>query len=196
MSCGTLANGLDPNCDGLQRPGGNDKRVWIGQRADITGYTVDNTTHDVETITMAANKLLYKFIGQQLEHVTENQIQKGKNFNSIKQIVNLVLYPFTTLERETMMNLINAEDLVVFVQNMAGQIEVFGLEIAGSTTSYIVGGLNAESGGNSSGATLQDDTSFKIALSGDFRNLPPIFNINTSPSLATNIAYLDALTVA
>lgn len=192
--CASLTAGLDPSCDALEKPGGLDQRFWVGERANITAYTVDGTTGDISGITMASSTYLYSFIGRHLKHKTGHSINVGTNFNSFKQMMNAVLYYFTQAERDAIEDLVAAKDLVIFTQNTAGQIEVWGLDTKGGSTSYVVGGMNVESGEQDGGVELQDDTSFKIALSGNMRNMAKVFNEGTAPfTLADNIAYLDAL---
>lgn len=196
MACSELNQKLDPSCLAKRKPGGINKRIWHVQLADVDSYVQDGTSKDISDITLKASKKLSKLIGRKAKHSGAYELQVGENVNSVKQILNLVLYHETTLDREKIMNIANAEDQVFFVQNNAGQIEVFGLDYQSGTVDEPEGGLNSESGSGGTGTIQNDDTSFKLSMSGDVRNLPPLFLYDDgiiTPSLDESIAQLDTL---
>ena len=104
------------------------KRVWVGQLSQLEGYTVNETTLDIETLEMVASPqaTLKKFIGRKLKSSYTTPIEVGK-YNVFNQTVNLVLYYLTSLEKSAIEASLNAEDLFVIVESLPGVIEVLGL---------------------------------------------------------------------
>lgn len=196
MACSEMNLKIDPSCLAKRKPGGLNRRLWAVQLVDVDSYVQDPTSHDITDVTLKATKKLSKLIGRKGKHSGAYELQVGENVNSVKQILNLVLYHETTLDREKIMTVANAEEVVYFVQNNAGQIEVFGLDYQSGTEEEPEGGLNAESGSGGTGTLINDDTSFKLSVSGDIRNLPPLFAYDNGvddPSLDGSIAQLDVL---
>ncbi len=197
MACSNLTIGLDPSCEALKKFGGLAKRVWVGQLSQLDGYTVNDTTLDIETLEMVSSPqaTLKKFIGRKLKSSYTTPIEVGENINVFNQTVNLVLYYLTSLEKSAIEALVNAEDLFVIVESLAGVIEVFGIDTAGSgtTSDDPLGGLNASAGDGGSGVLLNDSTAFTVTLSGQHRIISRNFNVSTSATLAQNVAYLDAI---
>ena len=185
MACIDLLNGINASCDALNKVGGVNKRVWIGQLSQITGYTLDGDGY-VETITMDADAsnndyTLKKFTGKKNKNSGTYELTAGENVNTFNTSFNLEVFHFTPDDRENLEALINADDVFVIAQTDAGQIEVFGIEQ----------GLNASAGSGGTGVSLQDKTSFTLTLSGEQMNLPKLF-LNGG-SLATSITYLDGI---
>lgn len=186
--------GLDPSCDALKKLGGLAKRVWIGQLSQLDGYTVNETTLDIETLDMVSSpaSTLKKFIGKKLKHSATTPVEVGENINVFNQTVNLVLFHFTSKEKAAIEELVNIEDAFVLVETFAGQIEVYGIDTEGSESSEDpIGGLNTSAGDGGTGVSLNDPTQFTLTLSGQHRIMSRIFNVSTSATLAQNIAYLD-----
>jgi hypothetical protein len=96
----------------------------------------------------------------------------------------MMLYYSTPSELESLNQLANADDLVVFMEGNDNKIYILGLEK----------GLNATAGEGGSGILLNDSTAYTLTLSGEQTKTPNIFRVNAAASLATNQAYLDALT--
>jgi hypothetical protein len=96
----------------------------------------------------------------------------------------MALYYSTPSELETLNQLANADDVVVFMEGNDSKIYVLGLDK----------GLNATAGEGGSGILLNDSTAYMITLSGEQTKAPNMFRVNAAASLATNQAYLDALT--
>lgn len=196
-SCANLTGGLDPSCTALKKLGGVTKRIWATQLSAIDSYTVNATTLDVETVTLCSTSpatTLKKFIGRKLKNSANVEVQVGENINTINQNVVLVLYHETSLEKKRIEDLINAEDVVVFIETNHGQIEVYGLDTRGSqSSSDPIGGLTCSAGTGSTGIQLNDSTAFTITLSGPHRVISRIFRTADDSTLATDIAYLDAI---
>ena len=186
--CVTLLDSLDPTCSALKKLGGVNKRVYIGQLSQLSSYSQDPTTKDITTITMGAcgstAYMLKKFVGKKFKHNGTYEVVVGENVNTVNQSAILVLYHFTSRDKEKIEQLINAEDLFLIMENNAGQVEVWGIEL----------GLNTSAGSGGTGALLNDPTAFTITLSGEQSTLSRIFNVGPTSTLAQNLAYLDAIT--
>lgn len=191
MACTSITAGLTPTCAALKKRGGANKRVWVGLRDDIDAYTQDGTSKKITDVTMVASKKLFAFIGKRYKNSGRYELVVGENTTVFNHIVSLSLYHETQLDRNAINALAVSEDLVVFMQNNAGQIEIFGLDIDAGTTDDPAGGLNPSSGAGGTGVQLQDDTAFTIELSGEVSHLPLLFE---DTNLATSISTLDGLT--
>lgn len=189
--------GLDPSCDALKKLGGLAKRVWVGQLSQLDGYTVNESTLDIETLDMAlespGNYTLKKFVGKKLKHSATTPVEVGENINVFNQTINLVLFHYTSLEKAAIEELVNVEDAFVLVETLQGQIEVYGIDTNGTSSDDPLGGLNCSAGDGGTGVALNDPTAFTVTLSGQHRIMSRIFNVSTSATLAQNIAYLDAI---
>lgn len=184
-ACSTELEELLAGCAAIQKKGGIKKRVWVGRLSDIT-YTTDGNGY-VDAITLAAaspaNKL-YKYQGRKFKHNAQVEGVVGENFNSITHTVNLLLYYSTPAEKSAIEKLWVAEDVVVFTELEAGEIEVWGLD----------SGLNGSALSGNTGTNLQDSTALTVSLSGPQDSLPKSFRFGSSTTLQDSIDALDALT--
>lgn len=196
MACNNLTLGIDPSCTALKKRGGVAPVVYIGQNSWLDSYTINESTLDIEAISLELNGSvpykLKRFKGKKLKHSATSPLEVGENVNVFNQNVLLRLYYATSLEMSAIEALANAPDTFVFLQNGEGQIEVYGIDTQGSASSDDpLGGLNASAGEGGTGILLNDDTSYLITLSGQHRIMKRIFNISTSATLAENLAYLN-----
>lgn len=197
IQCVDLTEGLIPGCPALKKLAGLAKRIWVGQLGMIDAYGIDNNTLDVNGFTMALDgSIPFKlqiFEGKKLKHSHEQEVEVGENLNVINQKVLFVLFHFTSREKLAIEQLIGIEDGIVFVQNMAGQIEIFGLDVEGTLSSDDpLGGLTCTEGTGGSGVELNDDNTFKVTLSGQHRIITRIFQ-RPGATLQDNIDFLDNL---
>lgn len=198
--CKNLTRGLNPTCDAIKKFGGLNKEVWIGQLSQLDSYTVDSNTLDIKSFSMAldgsVSYTLKKFVGQKFKNNKTEEVQVGENVNTVLQSVNLVLYHFSSRDKQAIEQLINAEDVFVFVRNNADQIEAYGIDTESTGSDDPIGGLNCSAGTGGTGALLNDTTYFTITLSGEHRIISRIFTTDPTKqakdSLAANIAYLNA----
>lgn len=189
-TCAVDLQELDPSCNALKKKGGLKKRVWIGSYDAVNAVTPPTTDVDgyVTSITLNTSPVgspvnyLYKYIGKKLKHNGTFEGQVGENTNVINQNLNLVLYAYTPAEREAIEKLFNSEEVVVFVETEAGQIEMWGYD-TGLMASALTGG---------SGTALNDSTAITITLSGQQDTFPKV--LKTGSTLQDDIDYLDALT--
>lgn len=185
-NCNDLISGINPACNALNKVGGVNKRVWIGLKGNIT-YTTDSNGY-VNTVSMAtvgsSPSKLYTFTGKRDKNSFAFPLTAGENINTFNHTAMMALYYSTPSELETLNQLANADDVVVFMEGNDEKIYVLGIEK----------GLNATAGEGGSGILLNDSTAYMITLSGEQTKAPNIFRVNAAASLATNQAYLDALT--
>jgi hypothetical protein len=182
-NCVEILQGIDPNCDALNKRGGINKRVWIGQLSQLTGFTKDSDGY-INTVTLAViasiQQTLKKFIGKKFKHAATFEGVVGENVNTINQSLALSLYYSTPAERGAIEALFNADDVFAFVEGNYGGIEVYGIEL-GLNGSALTGGLQT---------LLNDNTAVIVTLSGEQESLPLQFKTGT---LAQDIAYLDGI---
>ena len=188
-NCVDLLQGLDPSCDALNKVGGVNKRVWIGQLSQLdetAKYTTDADGY-IDVINMAtlgsSPETLKKFYGKKKKNSTALEGVIGKNINTINQSVTLALYYSTPDEREAIENLYNADDVFVAIEGNYGAIEIYGIDL-GLNASALTGGL---------GALLNDNTAVIITLSDEQLTLPKQFKSAPSATLADDITYLDGI---
>ena len=189
-TCSYLTLGLDPSCEALKKLGGVNKRVWIGQIDDIASITF-GVDGEITALTLAMGKTLKAFIGKKEKHQGTYELTAGETINLFNQSVTLALYFESDLERKAVNELVNVEDMFVFVETNSGVIESYG--IANSTSlGYDNFGLKATAGtGNGTGILINDETAYRVTLSGNVPNLPMLYK-PASP-LASVIADLDAM---
>ena len=107
----------------------------------------------------------------------------GDNINTFNHTAVMQLYYSNPAELETLNQLANADDMVVFMEGNDEKIYVLGLGK----------GLNATAGEGGSGTLLNDSTAYTMTLSGEETTAPKIFRTNAGASIGTLTAYLDNL---
>lgn len=186
VTCNDLIQDLQPNCEGLNKVGGIDKRVWFVQKKNVT-FTYDGAGY-VNSVSLSStgsiqNKL-YKFISKRDKNNAAWPMTAGENVNTWNHSINVKLYISNPTQALAAESLANADDVVCFYQENADNIRILG----------IGQGLNGSAGEGGSGTILNDDTGYSLTLSGEERAMPKYFSINgTTATIAENIAYLDAL---
>lgn len=183
-TCVEILQGIDPNCDALNKVGGIDKRVWVGQLSQLSGYTTDGSGY-INTVTLATissiQQTLKKFTGKKFKHAATVEGVVGENVNTINQSLALSLYYSTPAERQAIEQLFNADDVFVFVEGNYGGVEAYGIDL-GLNGSALTGGL---------GTLLNDNTAIIVTLSGEQRTLPK--QVLVGGTLTATIAYLDGI---
>ena len=191
-SCAELLTGIEGTCDAIKRPGGLDKRVWIGVVSDLTAITQTANTNEITAFTFAATKGLKKFIGRNEKHSGTVGFEAGDNVNIIPQELSLVLYVKSAAERKSLDDLLKVNDncLFVIVETNAGQLEVWGIN---KSTNFNNFGLKPSGNQGSTGVMLNDSTAFTVTLSGKLLNSPLLYKEATA--IETAIGEIDALVV-
>lgn len=178
-----LEDGLSPSCEAIKKVGGVKKRVWITQLDKFNYSTdVDGYVSEISMLGSPANTMK-QFVGKKEKNKADNELQIGENVNTMKQNVDLTLYYYTPAERTALVGLAKAEDVVVFIETNAGQIEVYGID----------NGLNASKGTGSTGHKLNDSQGFMLSLTGEETDLPKVLKPTGTTTMAEWISYLDGL---
>jgi len=192
MACNELTRGIDPNCDALRKPGGLNKRVYIGVLSDLTAVTF-GTNNAITALTFAADKGLVKFIGKREKHNTAMTLEVGDNFNLRNHAVNLVAYYSTPAELEALDELIDVEGLFMVAETNSGELEVWGMNKGGNFANF---GMKAASVEGGSGAAILDSNVYTLGFTGNHENLQGYFiSVPGASTLAEDIAILDALVI-
>lgn len=190
--CSFLTMGLDPSCEALKKIGGVNKRIYIGQISDITSI-VFGGDGEITSFTLATGASLKPFVGKKEKHQGTYELTAGETINLFNQSVILGLYFESDAERAAINELVNVEDMFAFVETNSGVVECYGI-----SNSTILGydnfGLKATAGtGNGTGVLLNDDTIYRVTLSGNVPNLPML--VTPADPLATILSNLDSITL-
>lgn len=192
-TCAKLNTSFAPTCDSIKRVGGMGSYMYVCNLKDIASYTVDATSKDIETIVMEGSTTLYKIEGRKGKNSGSVELSKGDSVNTWMQKLNVVLYSHSSLLNTKIENLAEAEDLVFFVPDNGGYITVWGLDVNSGSVSDPFGGLTAESGLMETGLEINGRKPMAMTFSGELRNTERYFNIDSTPTYTSNIAYLEAL---
>jgi hypothetical protein len=195
MSCTALTRGINPDCAATRKPGGLNKRIYVGLLSDLTAVTFGQTGNLVTAFTFASTKGFVKFIGKREKHNSEMALEVGENFNLRNHGINLVAYYSTAGELEALDALIDVEGVFVVVETNSGELEVWGLN---KGSNFINFGLKASAIAGGSGTAITDSNIYTISLNGNHENLQLYFDTSTDiapKTLAENIAVLDGLAV-
>ena len=184
--CIDILRSISATCASINQIGGVDKRAWVTQLNQIESYTFDSNGYVNSLITRENGTSNYRYelaqiIGKKNTHSGNYEGVVGENVSLVKQNAILKIYTDSPSDRDKVVELFDAQELVVFFENSNGKIEVFGLD-KGLEGSALVGGTGTE---------MQDDTAVTITLTGDQNKLPYFFLYGGS--LATSIEYLDSI---
>ena len=184
-----ITAGLDPECEALDKIGGNNKTVYFGNLDEMT-FTLNGAGY-ISSIALTASPAayLYKFVGKTKKNNATSELQVGENTNTWKQAAILKLYYYFPDDRAAIEALCSADDLVAIIQTESGLFEVYGY----------TKGIRAESATAANGILIQDDTSMTVTISGEETELPKVLQLGAAlpgaaAYLTQNIDALDALT--
>ena len=184
--CIDILRSISATCASINQIGGVDKRAWVTQLNQIESYTFDSNGYVNSLVTKEIGTTNYRYelaqiVGKKNTHSGNYEGVVGENVSLVKQNAILKIYTDSPSDRDKVVELFDAQELVVFFENSNGKIEVFGLD-KGLEGSALVGGTGTE---------MQDDTAVTITLTGDQNKLPYFFLYGGS--LATSIEYLDSI---
>ena len=184
--CIDILRSISATCASLNQIGGVDKRVWVTQLKQIESYTFDSNGYINSLVTKENGTTNYGYelaqiIGKKNTHNGSYEGVAGENISFVKQTAILKIYTDSPIDRDKVIELFDAQELVVFFENGNGKIEVYGLD-KGLEGSALTGGTGTE---------MQDDTAVTITLTGDQNKLPYYFLYGGS--LPTSIEYLDSI---
>lgn len=193
MSCAGLANGILKTCDGVKRVGGNKNYFYLGNGDELTSYTQDGTTKDIEVLTLGASKYLYKFEGLEYLNACGQELEKGTIVNQYKHYVDFVILTSTSLEHERVESLLASKNLYAIVPGADERFEVLGLDVTGGSASNPMAVLEAETATYDSGKALNERTHFVVRLSGKCQGTSRFIVDATTPTYDATKTYLDGL---
>jgi hypothetical protein len=190
-ACDALTTNLSPSCDAIKKPGGLDKRIWIGLVEDLDSVTF-GTGNQITAFTFAASTGFITATGKMEKNNSSIAINAGENYNLRTQSFNFVSYYLTAEDLDDIDQLIDQEQLFVCAETNAGTIEVYGINKSDAFDNF---GLQCTAIEGGSGTAKLDASQFALTFSGDFENLQLVFEDTAAqtPGLAADIAYLDAL---
>jgi hypothetical protein len=187
--CNVLTKGINPNCEAIRKPGGLNKRVYVGLLSDLASVTF-GTGNIVSALSFNTDAGLVKFIGKREKHNTAMTLEVGENFNLRNHAVNLVAYYNTSAELEALDQLIDVEGAFMIAETNSGEIEVWGMNIGSNFANF---GLKASAIEGGSGTAIVDSNIYTLSMTGNHENLQAYFKSSPTATLAENIAILDAL---
>lgn len=191
MACDSLTNNLAPSCSAIKKPGGLDKRIWIGLVEDLDSVTF-GTGNEITAFTFAESKGFITATGKMEKNNSTIALNAGENYNLRTQSFNFVSYYLTAEDLADIDALIDQEQLFVCAETNAGTIEVYGINNSDAFDNF---GLQCTALEGGSGTAKLDPSQLALTFSGDFENLQLRFNDTAAqtPGLSADIAYLDAL---
>lgn len=191
--CSSLTANLAPSCNAIKKPGGLDKRAWLGKLSDVTAFTA-GTGNQITAITFASMTGFITMTGKMEKNSATMALNAGENYNLRTHSFNFVAYYLTPADLAAIDALIDQEQVFVCVETNAGTIEVYGVNLGDNYDNF---GLNVTALDGGSGVAKLDASQLALTFSGDHENLQLVFNDTAAmtPGLAADIAYLDALVV-
>ena len=189
--CSSLTANLAPSCDAIKKPGGLDKRAWLGKLEDVSAFTF-GTGNQITALTFEATKGLITLTGKMEKNSATQALNAGENYNLRTHAFNFVAYYLDADDLAAIDALIDQEQVFVFVETNSGVIEAYGVNIGDNFDNF---GLNVTALDGGSGVAKLDASQLALTFSGDHENLQLVFNDTAAmtPGLAADIAYLDAL---
>lgn len=187
MDCVTITKGIQASCVAVKKPGGVDKRVWLGLLNDLSSITL-GTGNILLAITFKAGKGLTQWTGRKEKNDAKSEITVGENVTIRTQTVGLMVYWETAADLTALDTLLDAEGIFAMVETNAGQIEVYGVNNS-NAYNFNNFGLKATKNSGSTGKVINDATAFALELSGGMTNLQLLFN--PTVDLASNILLLN-----
>jgi len=170
-----------------KREAGYGNVVYFLNRADVTGGSFNSISQDLETVTLAATKLAYKWEG--VEFGYEKVATQVANSNNWDLQLTLRFDYNGSLDLNAIMALAKAKDLIAVIPtNESGYYEVIGINNSLTDQTYL-SGLHRETTNLPSGRNSGDETDATLVFKG-ISNNPGLFFKAAS---GTNKAYFDAL---
>lgn len=197
MACNELTRGINPNCEATRKPGGLNKRLYIGLLTDLDAITF-GTGNLVTGFTFKAGKGFVKVIGKREKHNSTMALEVGDNFSLRNHGINAVIYYNTPLELEALDAIIDVESAFVIAETNAGELECWGVNKGANFLNF---GLKPSAVEGGSGTAITDSNIYTLSFAGNHENLQLYFGALEAETpfdpltLAENIALLDGLVV-
>jgi len=117
--CIDILRSISATCASLNQIGGVDKRVWVTQLSQIGSYTFDSDGYVNSLVTKENGTTNYGYelaqiIGKKNTHNGSYEGVVGENISLIKQNAVLKIYADTPSDRDKVIDLFDAQEVVVF----------------------------------------------------------------------------------
>lgn len=189
VNCASILASLIPSCDALTSVGGVQPFVYYAHRSDLVfTYATDGS---ISGLALTTTGKLAKGIGRKFQNSGAYEVARSATGKArVKQTYSDRIFHDTQADRNSIQQMILAEDVVFITPNNSLKFEVYGASL----------GLIANSGKGGTGVKLDDDNTFLFSFEGDEPALPAVFNsviitpgVNKPADFAANVVYLDLL---
>ena len=189
VNCAAIVASFIPTCDALTSVGGVQPFVYFAHRSDLIFTTAADGT--VTGVALTATGKLAKGLGRKFQNSGAYEINRSAQGKArFKQTFIDRIYHDVQSERNTIKQLMLAEDLVFITPNNSLKFEVYGKTL----------GLTASSGKGGTGTQLVDDNTFLFTFEGEEPDMPAVFNsvvltpgVDKQGDFLANVTYLDTL---
>ncbi len=189
--CLSLAVGVQASCKAVKKPGGVDKRIWLGLLSDLASITL-GTGNILLGFAFKSGKGLTQWTGRKEKNDAKSEITIGENVTVRTHTVGLMVYWETAEDLTALDSLLDAEGVFAFVETNAGNIEVYGVNNS-NAYNFANFGLKATKNSGNTGKVINDATAFALELSGAMTNLQLLFRPDID--LGSNVLYLNLASV-
>jgi hypothetical protein len=191
MCIESLTVDILPGCEGLKKPGGLYKDIYVGSVKDIASVTYDATDKFITAITMKSGKRMIKISGRLAKNSgSEPVTPEGEgNVNLYLQTLALVIYHATQAERNAIQDLFSLDQAFFLAPTRAKQVVAYGL--AQDADVFQDFGLKLSEADDPTGLELNDLTAQNATFAGNMLNKSLIFGEDTTYAL--NLTALEAL---
>ena len=189
MACENICldsfDSLLPSCEELKQVGGVNKRLYAVEKNLIASTTFTEDGY-LSAVTLCdtgspANKLKRFWSKKASHNATTDGAKADNGITTYNHTIVAKLYSGTPAHDESIKNLFENDETVVFVENNYGQVLVYGLDY----------GLTGTTLSAPSGTALTDDTGITVTIAGLQKSLPSRMKVGTS--LEDVLEYLDGI---
>lgn len=187
-SCVSLSNSITPDCAALKRPGGANKRVFLGSVTDLSSVTFDNTdSYNATALAFKTGKQAIEVVGKKAKNTGGASFEEGENLTVRNHSVTVITYPKTAAHRKALDEIISQDQVFAVVERLDGEFELFGL----STANYESWGMKVTGGSYEIGIEVNDMNGYTLEFTGEMLNVPIVFG--EGKTYAENVTDLVAL---
>jgi hypothetical protein len=191
MAGNELTRSINPDFAATRKPGGLNKRIYMGLLSDLTAITF-GTGNVATAFTFAATKGFVKVIGKREKHSTIVALEVGDNFTLRNHGINLVIYYNTPLELAAVEAFIDVEGAFLVVETNSGELECWGVNLGANFANF---GVKASALDGGSGTAIVDSNIYTLTMNGNHENLQLYFKSSELSTLAEDIAIIEDLVV-
>lgn len=183
--CVSLSNSITPDCAALKRPGGANKRVFLGSVTDLASVAI--TGHNVTAMTFKTGKRAVEVVGKRAKNTAGAEFEEGENLTIRNHTMTVITYPKTAADRGALDAIISQDSVFGIIERLDGQFEVFGI----STENFASWGMKVTGGNYAVGIEVNDMNGYTLEFSGQLLNVPLVFG--EGETYSDNLTALTAL---